>query len=148
MKKVFANWKMSLSALLLVGGMMLLSNSVQAQSGISSTAIGNSDIKGAGTWVFESDALSLLEAELQGPITQALANLPTGGQQYIVWKVKAQLYEAVHASVTEGIPVSKAVRINYDQMAGASHLEPIPFSPISQAEWQDLLNGLVDLLTT
>lgn len=147
MKKVFANWKMSLSALLLVGGLMFVSNSAQAQGGMLQQNPTQQDIKGAGTWVLESDALALLEAELQGPIAQALANLPSGGQQYIVWKEKAQLYEAVYASIKEGIAPSKAVRINYDHVAGASHLETIQFSPLSQAEWQSILNGLVDLLS-
>lgn len=145
MKKVFANWKMSLSALFLVGGLMFLSNNVQAQ--ISSTPNAAIDIKGVtGSWALESEALNLLEIELQGPIATALESLPTGGQQYIVWKVKAQLYEAVRASILNGATVSKAVRINYDQMAGASHLEP-KITPLSQAEWQALFNELVDLLT-
>jgi hypothetical protein len=147
MKKVFANWKMSLSALLLVGGLMFVSNSAQAQGGMLQQNPTQQEIKGAGTWVLESDALTLLEGELQGPIAQALANLPSGGQQYIVWKEKARLYEAVYASIKEGIVPAKAVRINYDHAAGASHLEPIQFSALSQAEWQSILNGLVDLLS-
>jgi hypothetical protein len=147
MKKVFTNWKMSLSALLLVGGLMLVSNSAQAQGGTTSSTVANVDVKGAGTWALEADALALLAAELQGPIAQALATLPPGGQQFIIWKEKAQLYEAVYASISGGITVSKSVRINYDQVAGASHLEPIAFSPLSQAEWQAILNELVDLLS-
>lgn len=147
MKKVFANWKMSLSALLLVGGLMFVSNSAQAQGGTLTASQATPDVKGAGTWALEADALALLEAELNGPIAQALANLPNGGQQYVIWKSKAGLYEAVHASIKEGIAVSKAVRINYDHVAGASHLDVIPFSPLSQAEWQVVFNELVDLLT-
>ena len=146
MKKVFTNWKMSLSALLLVGGLMLMSSSAHAQGGLLQPNPASPEVKGAGTWVVENDALALLQAELQGSITQALANLPSGGQQYIVWKVKGQLYEAVYASVSAGIAVPKAVRFNYDRMAGASHLEPV-ISPLSQSEWQAIFNELVDLLT-
>ena len=145
MKKVFANWKMSLSALFLVGGLMLMSTSAQAQGGLVQTPA-EPDIKGAGAWVIEADALASLEAELQGSIAQALANLPGGGQQYIYWKLKAQLYEAVHASILSGVAVSKSVRINYDHLAGASHAEPV-ISPLSPTEWQAILNELVDLLT-
>lgn len=148
MKKVFTNWKMSLSALLLVSGLMFVSSSAQAQGAISSTAIGaNADVKGAGTWVLEADALALIEAELQGPIAQALAVLPPGGQQYLFWKGKAELYEAVYASIVSGISPSKSVRVNFDQMAGASHLEPV-ISYLSQNEWQTIFNELIDLLTT
>ena len=146
MKKVFANWKMSLSALFLVGGLMLLSTSAQAQGGLLQANPVQPDIKGAGAWVIEADALTLLEAELQGSIAQALTNLPSGGQQYIYWKLKAQLYEAVHASILGGVAVSKSVRINYDHLAGASHAEPV-ISPLSPTEWQAILNELVDLLT-
>ncbi len=147
MKKVFANWKMSLSALLLVGGLMLVSNSAQAQGGLVLANPTTPDVKGAGSWAVEADALTLLEGELQGSIAQALANLPSGGQQYIIWKEKARLYEAVLASIQNGVQVSKAVRINYDHAAGASHLEPV-VSALSQAEWQAVFNELVDLLTT
>jgi len=145
MKKVFANWKMPLSALLLVGGLMFLSNNVQAQ--ISSTPNAAIDIKGVtGTWVLDSDALTLLEGELQGPIAQALAQLPNGGQQYLVWKYKAQLYSDVYDSIKQGVLTSRAVRINYDQLAITS-TDANPFSPLSQAEWQTILNELIDLLT-
>lgn len=146
MKKVFANWKMSLATLLLVGGLMIVSNSAQAQGGTITSSQVSPDVKGAGTWLLEADALTALEGELNGSIAQALANLPSGGQQYIVWKMKAKLYEDVLASIQEGIAVSKAVRINYDQSAGASHLEP-KTTPLSQAEWQAIFNELVDLLT-
>ncbi len=148
MKKVFTNWKMSLTALLLVGGLMLVSNSAQAQGGLLQTNPTQPDVKGAGNWALESDAINLLVGELQGNIAQALDNLPSGGQQYIVWKCKAQLYEAVLASIQNGIAVSKSVRINYDHVAGASHLDVIKFSPLSQAEWQTMFNELVDLLTS
>lgn len=147
MKKVFANWKMSLSALLLVGGLMFVSNSAQAQGGVSAIPVGNADVKGAGTWAIEADALTLLVGEMEGTIAQALATLPPGGQQYIVWKSKADLYSRVYSSIQSGVSVSKSVRLNYDQMAGASHLDNV-ISPLSQAEWQQVLNELVDLLTT
>jgi hypothetical protein len=145
MKKVFANWKMSLSALLLVGGLMIVSNSASAQNGqlVNPTT---PDIKGAGTWVLESNALALLQGEMEGTIEQALSQLPSGGQQYIVWKYKAQLYSSVYGSISQGVSVSKAVRVQYDQLAGASHLEPV-ISPLSQTEWQAILNELVDLLS-
>jgi len=146
MKKVFANWKMSLSALLLVGGLMLVSNSAQAQGGLVTANPTTPDVKGAGTWAIEADALTLLEIELQGEITQALASLPSGGQQYIVWKHKAMLYEAVYASILDGVTVPKSVRVSYDQLAGAAHLDKI-ISPLSPAEWQGVFNDLVDLLT-
>lgn len=146
MKKVFANWKMSLSALLLVGGMMLVSNSVQAQGGISATAIGNSDVKGAGTWVLESSALQLLQAELEGPINTALEQLPSNSSMFTIWKYKGLLYEQVYNSIQQGVPVSKAVRVNYEQLSGASHIEPV-LTPLSPAEWQTIFNELVDLLT-
>lgn len=146
MKKVFANWKMSLAALLLVGGLMLVSNSAQAQGGLVTSNNSTPDVKGAGTWLFEADALAALEAELQGNITTALESLPPSGQQYIVWKHKAQLYEAVHAAIKDGINTSKAFRINYDRMAGGSHLEPV-ISALSPAEWQLIFNEMVDLLT-
>ena len=146
MKKVFTNWKMSLSALLLVSGLMFVSTSAQAQGAISSTAIGaNADVKGAGTWVLEAEALTLLEGQLQGPINQALTTLPSGGQQYIVWKAKAELYETVYANIKQGISPSKSVALSYAQLAGpVDHL----ITPLSAAEWQTLLNELVDLLTT
>jgi len=82
MKKVFTNWKMSFSALLLVGGLMLVSNNAQAQGNILQP--NTPDVKGAGTWLVESEALQALEAQLKGPIAQALATLPPGGQQYII----------------------------------------------------------------
>jgi hypothetical protein len=147
MKKVFANWKMSLSALLLVGGLMFLSNSAQAQGGLVTANPTQADVKGAGAWALESDALTLLEGELQGSIASALENLPSGGQQYIVWKLKGQLYEDVYASIKNGVSVSKSVRVSFDHLAGASHLEPV-ISPLSQTEWQAIFNELVDLLTT
>lgn len=147
MKKVFANWKMSLTALLLMGSLMLVSNGAQAQGNTLSSNPGTADdVKGAGTWAIEADALLLLEIELQGPITQALEQLPNGSGQFYVWKYKATLYEAVHASIQQGIPVSKAVRANYDRMAGAPHMEPV-ISVLSQSEWQTIFNELVDLLT-
>lgn len=144
MKKVFANWKMSLSALLLVGGLMFVANSAQAQGTLLQPY--NADVKGASNWKVESAALQALEAELQGPIAQALNTLPPSGQQYIVWKHKAQLYEAVHYSIQQGVNTSKAVRVNYDQMAGAPHLEPV-ISALTQQEWQVIFNDLVTLLT-
>ena len=145
MKKVFANWKMSLSALLLMGGLMLLSNSAQAQGSSLTNDPGASDVKGAGTWVLESEALALLQAQLAGPIEQALVNLPNGGQQYLNWKYKAALYEEVYASIQGGVPVSKAVKLNFSKLAGP--VDNIQFSPLSQSEWQALLNELVDLLS-
>jgi len=145
MKKVFANWKMSLSALLLVGGLMLVSNSAQAQGGQLVANPTSPEVKGAGVWVIESNALALLEAELTGSIAQALAQLPAGGQQYIVWKYKAQLYSSVHSSITEGASVPKAVVNNYAALAGP--LDSVTFSALSQAEWQVMFNELVDLLT-
>lgn len=144
MKKVFANWKMSLSALLLVGGLMLVSNNAQAQG--SNLQPHTPDVKGAGTWLVESEALQALETQLQGPIAQALAQLPPGGQQYIVWKTKAELYEAIRGSIIGGVNTSRAFRVNYDQRAGAPHIEPV-ISALSQAEWQAVFNELVDLLT-
>ena len=146
MKKVFTNWKMSLSALLLVGGLMLVSNSAQAQGGLLLANPTTPVVKGAGTWVLESDALTLIEGELNGTIAQALAQLPNGGQQYLVWKYKAELYSAVYTSIQQGVPVNKAVRINYDHLAGSTNAEPV-ISPLSQAEWQAIFNELVDLLT-
>lgn len=146
MKKVFANWKMSLAALLLVGGLMLVSNSAQAQGGLVTSNNDTPDVKGAGTWLLEADALATLEAELQGNIATALETLPPTGQQYIFWKYKAMLYEAVHASIREGVNTSKSFRINYDRLAGASHLETV-ISPLSQPEWQQIFNEMVDLLT-
>ena len=145
MKKVFANWKMSLSALLLMGGLMLLSNSAQAQGSSLTKDPSASDVKGAGTLVLESEAISLLEAQLSGPINQALNNLPNGGQQYLVWKYKGMLYEDALSSIKAGVPVSKAVKLNYAKMAGP--VDKIQFSPLTQAEWQGLLNELVDLLS-
>lgn len=146
MKKVFANWKMSFAALLLVGGLMVVSNSAQAQDGLLTSSNGYPDVKGAGTWLLEADALALLEAELQGNIATALETLPPTGQQFIFWKYKAMLYEAVYASIVEGTNTSKAFRINYDRLAGAQHLEPV-ISPLSQSEWQLIFNEMVDLLT-
>lgn len=146
MKKVFANWKMSLSALVLVSGLMFVSNSAQAQGGMLQPNPVEPDVKGAGTWVLEADALTLLEGELNGQIAQALAQLPNGGQQYLFWKYKAELYSNVYASIQQGIVTSKAVRINYDHLAGAPHMEPV-ISPLSQNEWQMIFNELVDLLT-
>jgi hypothetical protein len=146
MKKVFANWKMSLATLLLVGGLMIVSNSAQAQGGLITSNNDTPDVKGAGTWVLEADALALLEGELQGNIATALETLPPSGQQYIFWKYKAMLFEAVHASIKGGINTSKAFRVNYDRMAGASHQEPV-ISALSQAEWQQIFNEMVDLLT-
>lgn len=144
MKKVFANWKMSLSALLLVGGLMLVSSNAQAQTLQLEANPASPDVKGAGVWLFETDALLALEGQLQGPIAQALVQLPNGGQQYIVWKYKAMLYEGTYASVKQGVAVSKAVVLNYSALAGpVDHL----ISPLSQAEWQTMFNELVDLLT-
>lgn len=145
MKKVFANWKMSLSALLLMGGLMLLSNSAQAQGSSITNDASASDVKGAGAWVLESDALALLQAQLAGPIEQALINLPNGGQQYIVWKNKAMLYEEVYAAIQNGVPVSKSVKLSYSKFAGP--VDNLQFSALSPAEWQALLNELVDLLS-
>lgn len=144
MKKVFTNWKMSLTALFLVGGLMLVSNNAQAQGNILQP--NTPDVKGADSWLVESEALQTLEAQLQGPIAQSLAQLPPGGQQYIIWKTKAELYEAVHGAIASGINTSKAFRVNYDQKAGAPHLEPV-ISALSQSEWQAVFNELVDLLT-
>lgn len=148
MKKVFANWKMSLSALLLVGGLMFVSNTAQAQL-TSSLAAPNDlqPIKGvSGTWVSQPEALQLLQAELDGNITTALATLPIQSSQFIVWKYKGLLYEEIIRSIENGVSVSKALRINYEHLAGASNIEPV-ISPLSQAEWQAIFNELVDLLT-
>lgn len=135
---------MSLSALLLVGGLMFVANSAQAQGNVFQPV--NSDVKGASNWKVESVALQVLEAELQGPIAQALNTLPPSGQQYIIWKHKAMLYQGVHSSIEQGVSTSKSVRINYDQLAGAPHMEPI-ISALTQQEWQVILNDLVTLLT-
>ena len=145
MKKVFTNLKMFLSTLFLVGGMMLVSNSVQAQGGQLQPNPVSPDIKGAGTWADGSTALILLEAELTGSIAQALAQLPSGGQQYIVWKHKAMLYEAVYGDIKDGAQVPKAVVGHYTAFAGP--LDSVVFSALSQAEWQAIYNELVDLLT-
>lgn len=145
MKKVFANWKMSLSALFLVGGLMFLSNNVQAQ--ISSTPNAAIDIKGVtGSWASNSEALQLLQEQLDGPIKDALEQLPTNSSMFIIWKYKGLLYEEVYKSIQDGATVSKAVRVNYEHLAGASNLEPV-LSPLSQSEWQTIFNELVDLLT-
>lgn len=146
MKKVFANWKMSFAALLLVGGLMLVSNSAQAQNGLVTSNNNYPDVKGAGTWLLEADALAVLKAELDGNIATALETLPPTGQQFIFWKYKAELYEAVYASIEAGINTSKAFRVNYDRRAGAPHQEPV-ISALSQAEWQLIFNEMVDLLT-
>lgn len=146
MKKVFTNWKMSLSALLLVGGMMLVSNSAQAQGGITSSPVANVDVKGAGTWVFESNAIQLVKDELSGPINTALEQLPVGSSQYFVWKYKAIFYEAVLSSLLDGVGTSKSVRVNFDRLAGSTNAEPV-VTPLSQAEWQGILNEMVDLLS-
>lgn len=147
MKKVFANWKMSLTALFLVGGLMLVSNSAQAQSGNLQQNPASPEIKGVtGNWAVESDAIQLLEGELQGTIATALATLPNNGQQYLVWKYKAELYDAVRASIVQGVTVPKAVRINYAHLAGSPSQETV-ISPLSQNEWQTIFNELVDLLT-
>lgn len=149
MKKVFANWKMSLTALLLVGGLMLVSNQAQAQGGpaVMEVSPANLEVKEAGVWVSGSEALDLLDAQIQGPITQALIDLPAGGQQYLFWKHKGLLYDAVYASLREGVSTAKAVRFNYDQVAGAPHILRTTASPLSQTEWQQIFNELVDLLT-
>ncbi|MDO8368043.1 MAG: hypothetical protein Q7T20_14675 [Saprospiraceae bacterium] len=145
MKKVFANWKMSLSALLLVGGLMFVSNTATAQ--LTSTLTASADIKGVtGTWALESAALQLLLDEINGPIATALEQLPVNSSQFTVWKYKGLLYEQVYNSIQQGVGVSKAVRINYEHLAGASNIEPV-LTPLSPAEWQIILNELVDLLT-
>lgn len=125
---------------------MLVSNSAQAQGGITSSPVANVDVKGAGTWVLETDAIQILKDELSGPINDAANIIPVGSSQYFIWKYKAILYEAVLASMLEGIGTSKAVRINYDRLAGSTNAEPV-VSPLSQAEWQGILNELVDLLS-
>jgi hypothetical protein len=56
------------------------------------------------------------------------------------------LYSMVYSSIQEGINTSKAFRINYDRMAGAPHQEPV-ISALSQSEWQQIFNEMVDLLT-
>ncbi|MFN0213041.1 MAG: hypothetical protein ACKVT2_02190 [Saprospiraceae bacterium] len=145
MKKVFANWKMPLTALLLVSGLMFVSNTAQAQ--LTSTIVGSADIKGVtGTWADQSTALQLLQNEINGPIASALEQLPVQSSQFIVWKYKGVLYEMVYNSIQQGVPVSKAVRVNYEHLSGASNIEPV-VSPLSPAEWQTILNELVDLLT-
>lgn len=145
MKKVFANWKMPFSAFLLVGGLMFVSNTATAQ--LTSSLVASADIKGVtGTWVAGSAALQLLQDELNGPIATALEQLPVQSSQFIVWKYKGLLYEEVYKSIEQGIPVSKAVRINYERLAGATNIEPV-LSPLSPAEWQTILNELIDLLT-
>ena len=146
MKKVFATWKMSFAALLLVGGLMFVSNTATAQLTSTITA-SNADIKGVnGTWANESDALQLIQAELDGPINTALTQLPEQSSQFIVWKYKGLLYELVYNSIDQGVGVSKSVRINYERLAGASNIEPV-LTPLSQTEWQTILNELIDLLT-
>ena len=145
MKKVFANWKMSMTTLFLVGGLMFVSNTAQAQ--LSSTLSGSVDIKGVtGTWESQSTALQLLLNEINGPIATALEQLPVQSSQFIVWKYKGLLYEQVYNSIAQGVPVSKAVRVNYEHLSGASNIEPV-LSPLSPAEWQIIFNELVDLLT-
>jgi len=145
MKKVFANWKMSLSAFLLVGGLMFVSNTAKAQ--LTSTTVASVDIKGVtGTWVSGSEALQLLQDEINGPIATALEQLPVQSSQFIVWKYKNLLYEQVYNSIQQGISVSKAVRINYEALSGASNIEPV-LTPLSAAEWQTIFNELVNLLT-
>lgn len=124
---------------------MLVSNSAQAQGGQLSPNPAAPEVKGAGVWVIESNALALLEAELTGSIAQALVQLPNGGQQYIVWKYKAQLYEAVYASIKDGGSVAKATVNEYANLAGP--VDKVTFSPLSAAEWQAMFNELVDLLT-
>ena len=127
---------------------MLVSNSAQAQGGQVVPNPTSPEVKGAGVWVIESNALALLEAELTGSIAQALSQLPAGGQQYIVWKYKAILYENVRTSILGGAQVSKSAVNNYFALAGSpSIFDNQPITALSQAEWQVIYNDMVDLLT-
>ena len=137
---------MSLMAVVLLAGLMFATNA-QAQGGTLEPAPSTPSIKTTGVWLASSSALEALETELNGSINQALETLPPSGQQYIIWKFKAELYEGVYESILRGTSVEKAVRINFDRLAGAKHAEPV-ISALSQAEWQDIFNEIVDLLTT
>jgi len=141
MKNMFA--KMSLIAVLLLGGLMLATN-VQAQGGTLQQDPSKPDVKISGTWSVAAAAVQLLEAQLNGPITQALESLPQGGQSFTTWKCKYQLYSAVRTSILADVPVPKAVRINYDQLNGS--VDAVP-SPISSNEWQVIFDEMIDLLT-
>jgi len=129
-------------AVLLLGG-LLLATSAQAQSTkLQSTSV-STDVKTLNTWVASNTAVQRLDAQLQGPIEQALTTLPQG-QQYTVWKSKAQLYEAVRTSILSGVSSPKAIRTNFDLMSGK--VDTV-ISPLSQSEWNIIFNDLVDLLT-
>jgi hypothetical protein len=141
MKNMFA--KMSLMAVLLLGGLMLATN-VQAQGGTLQQDPAKPDVKISGTWSVGAAAVQLLDAQLNGPISQALATLPQGGQSYTTWKCKYQFYSAVRTSIIADIPVAKAVRVNYEQFNGS--VDAIS-SPISSNEWQVIFDEMVDLLT-
>lgn len=136
---------MSLMAILLLAGLMF-ATSAQAQGGTLQPAPSTPSIKTTGAWLNATSALEALQTELNGSINQALETLPPTGQQYLIWKYKAELYEGVHASILGGVSVEKAVRVNFDRLAGAKHAEPV-ISALSQAEWQVIFNEIVDLLT-
>jgi hypothetical protein len=141
MKKVFV--KMSLMAVLLFSGMMLVSNSAQAQTGTMVSAQ-QSEIKTSATFLNSSDAMNTLLLEIQNREV-LLTQLAEGSFEATVAKTEHSLYSNVYESILAGDSVPKALRTRFGEMAPG--YDGAPASPLSANDWQGIYNHLLDILS-
>lgn len=143
MKKVFV--KMSLMALMVFSGLMLVSNSAQAQTSATLTSIGQqTDVKTAGTFKNGSEAANILLQAMQSKEFQ-LTQLAEGSYAATIVKTEHSLYSNVYESILNGVSVSLAFKTRYNEMAPGHDSSPV--SPLSANDWQQIYNNLLDLLT-
>lgn len=143
MKKVLV--KMSLMAVMVFSGLMLVTNSAQAQTSATLTSIGQqTDVKTAGTFKSASEAANILLQAIQSKEFQ-LTQLVEGSYVATIVKTEHSLYSNVYESILNGVPVSKAFKTRYTEMAPGH--DSSPSSPLNASDWQQIYNNLLDLLT-
>ena len=135
---------MSLMAVLLFSGMMLVSNSAQAQTGTMVSAQ-QTEIKTTASFFASSNAMSILLQEMQNREV-LLTQLVEGSFEATVAKTEHSLYSNVYESILAGDSVAKAIRTRFGEMA-PGYYDGAPASPLSANDWQGIYDRLLDLLS-
>lgn len=142
MKKVISQLKVQLTALLLVGGLLMLANCAQAQSTLQPQPTNGVKIPISGTWANSGQATSLLTTEINN--VNGLLNQPGNGDVELM-KYKVVFMEYILDAIAAGTPVNKAVQLSFDKVS--AEIQPDSgTSSISQTELDAMLSEVVDLL--
>jgi len=143
MNKVISQFKAYLTALLLVGGFMMLADCAQAQSNLQPQSTNGVKIPVTGAWADANQAVSLLGTAIQNAETV----LNSGGSVNLEYsKYKLYFLQLIQDAISKGVPVNKAVQVSFDVVSG----EVQPDSGISSVTANDLqvmFKEVVDLLT-